>query len=67
MENFLTTVSELLVAAEPWLTAAAGVIAAASALTALTPTKTDDKYLNIVLKALNWAALNLYKNKNADE
>ena len=44
----------------------AGVVAAATAITALTPTKTDDKILNGILKVLNLLAGNFGKNKNAD-
>lgn len=50
-----------------WVSAVTGVIAAATAVTALTPTKTDDKALNIVLRVLNWLAGNVYKNRNADD
>lgn len=50
-----------------YIVAIAGTVAAASAITALTPTKTDDKILDFVLKILNWLALNVGKNKNADD
>ena len=43
-----------------------GVITAATAVTAITPTKHDDKILNIVLKVLNILAGNFLKNKNED-
>jgi len=62
MENIMPMIME----AGPWVTAITALIAGASALTALTPTKTDDRYLGYVLTALNWLALNVYKNKNAD-
>ncbi len=42
------------------------VITAATAVTAVTPTKTDDKYINIILKVLNFFAGNFLKNKNKD-
>lgn len=51
----------------PWITAVTGVVAAASAITALTPTKTDDKIVSGILKVLNFLALNIFKNKNADD
>jgi hypothetical protein len=49
-----------------WLTAITAICTAATAITALTPTKTDDKWLNIVLDVLNMLAGNVGKNKNAD-
>ena len=50
-----------------WFTAVSGVIAACSAITALTPTKTDDAILDGVLKVLNFLSLNILKNKNDDD
>ena len=38
-----------------------------NAITALTPTKTDDKYVSMALKVLNTIAGNIGKNKNADD
>lgn len=52
--------------AAAWVAAVTAVVTAASAITALTPTKTDDKILNGVLKVLNFLSLNVLKNKNAD-
>lgn len=49
-----------------WLVAITTVVTAATAITALTPTKTDDKILNIILGILNVLAGNILKNKNAD-
>ena len=49
-----------------YLPAVAGVVAAASAVTALTPTKVDDTVVDAVLKVLNFLALNVGKNTNAD-
>ena len=55
-------------------TPVAGVIAAATVVTAVTPTKVDDKFLgglgsalNIVLKIANAMAGNILKNKNKDD
>ena len=42
------------------------VITAATAITAVTPTKTDDKIINFVLGVLNFLAGNFLKNKNKD-
>lgn len=50
-----------------WLVAITGVVTAANGITALTPTKTDDEILNVVLRVLNFLALNIGKNKNADD
>lgn len=41
-----------------WLTAITAVVTAAAAITALTPTKSDDAFLAKVLKVLDWLALN---------
>jgi len=51
----------------PWLNAITALIAASSGITVLTPTKKDDKILNSVLSVLNLLALNVGKNKNADD
>ena len=50
-----------------WIMALCGLVTAATAITALTPSKTDDKIINIVLKVLNFVAGNVLKNKNADD
>jgi len=50
-----------------WLTAITTLISAATAVTALTPTKTDDKYVSLVLRVLNILAGNVAKNRNADD
>lgn len=50
-----------------WLQAVMGVVTAATAVTALTPSKADDKALNAVLRFLNILAGNIGKNKNADD
>ena len=50
-----------------WLTVAITVVTAATAITAVTPTKTDDKWISIVLRVLNFLAGNFGKNKNADD
>jgi len=49
-----------------WLTAACEVMAACTAITALTPSTSDDRILNTVLKVLNFLAGNVLKNKNED-
>ena len=66
--------NDLLVNAPAILTAILAIMVAASGITALTPTKLDDKYLgratgvvNVLLKIANSLALNVAKNKNADD
>jgi hypothetical protein len=48
-------------------TVIASVIAVATAVTAITPSKSDDAILNGILKVLNLLAGNVLKNKNADD
>jgi len=57
-----------------WLVALSGVVTACTALTALTPTKVDDKAfgmltkaINVGLKMTNIMAGNVLKNENRDE
>jgi|TARA_R110000787_G_scaffold9962_6_gene34365 uncharacterized membrane protein len=49
-----------------WIAAVTGIVTACTAITALTPTKSDDKIINFVLKMLNLLSGNIGKNKNAD-
>ena len=49
-----------------WIAAVTGVVTAATAVTMLTPSKADDKIVNSILTVLNFLALNIFKNKNAD-
>lgn len=62
MEWILTLVAELPV----WVSAITGLVTAATAITALTPSKSDDKIVSKILWALNFVAGNFLKNKNAD-
>lgn len=50
-----------------WVAALTGLVTAATAITAMTPTTADDAILNKVLAALNFIAGNFGKNKNADD
>lgn len=43
------------------------VVVIATIITAATPTQTDNKVLNAVLRALNVLAGNFAKNRNADD
>lgn len=58
---------ELLALAASYLLPITTVVTAATAITALTPTRTDDKVINIVLKFLNILAGNVLYNKNKDD
>ena len=50
-----------------WISMALTLVGAVSAITAVTPTKSDDKIVDAVLKVLNILSLNIGKNKNADD
>jgi len=50
----------------PWLNAVTAVVTAATTITALTPTKSDDKFLSIVSRVLNFLAGNFGHNQNKD-
>ena len=49
-----------------WIVAISTGLTAATAVTALTPSTSDDKIINGILKFLNVIAGNVGKNKNAD-
>ena len=50
-----------------WISMALTLVGAVSAITAVTPTKSDDKVVAAVLRVLNILSLNIGKNKNADD
>jgi len=50
-----------------WLVAITALVTAANGITSLTPTTSDDKVVNALLKLLNTLSLNVGKNKNADD
>ena len=50
-----------------WVAAITALVTAATGITALTPTKTDNKIVDGALKFLNILAGNVLKNKNADD
>ena len=50
-----------------YLAPVTGVVTAATLITAVTPTKTDDKIINIVLRILNILAGNFLRNRNKDD
>lgn len=55
----LGSVLDVISLAPAWLSAVAGVIAAASAVTALTPTPRDDRFIGKVYRVLEILALNI--------
>jgi len=63
----METLQTILSAAPTWIVAITGLVTAATAITTLTPTKSDDKIIGVILKVLNFLAGNFGKNKNADD
>ena len=59
MEDFIMSIQEI-------VAMITGVISFATVITALTPSKADDKILSGFLKFINLLAGNIGKNKNAD-
>ena len=51
---------------DAWIGALTALVVGANAITVLTPTKVDDKFVNVLLKILNFLAGNFGKNANAD-
>ena len=64
--GFLDKIMGLFESFPAWLTAITAVVTAATGITAMTKTKSDDKVANVILKVLNFLAGNFGKNKNAD-
>lgn len=50
-----------------WINALLLLFAGAKAITILTPSRSDDKVVDIVLRGLNLLAGNFGKDKNADD
>ena len=50
-----------------WLAAITGIVTAATAVSAITPTQVDNRIIGVLLTALNVVAGNVAKNKNADD
>ena len=49
-----------------WVEILGVVLLAAKSITVLTPSKSDDFYVNMALTIINKLALNVLKDKNAD-
>ena len=62
----MDTIIGLLEGWPAWATAITGLLTAAPAFTALTPTTVDNKILNFLLSVANVVAGNFGANKNAD-
>jgi len=62
----IETITQILEAMPIWLVAITTAVTGLSAITAITPTKSDDKIINTILMVLNVLSLNVFKNKNAD-
>jgi len=60
-------ITAIIEAAPVWLTAITGVVTACTAITALTPSRSDDEIIDTVLRVLNVLAGNVGKNRNADD
>ena len=63
----MATILNLVDGAPAWVSAITALVTAATAITALTPTKTDDKAISFILRILNLVAGNIGKNKNKDD
>ena len=50
-----------------WIAALSTLVAAATSITALTPTQWDNRVVNGLSKVLNILAGNIAKNRNADD
>ena len=50
-----------------WVTVITTVVSAAAAISAITPTKTDDKVMSSILRVVNVLGLNVGKARNADD
>ena len=70
----MEAIAGLMAKAPDYVLAISGIIASLTVLTALTPTKRDDKclgvltkYVNMLLKLCNMGAGNILANKNKDD
>lgn len=63
----MESITAILEAAPAWLTAVTGLVTAATAITALTPTRADNEVVDKILRVLNFLAGNVGANRNADD
>ena len=59
-EGFMATLPQ-------YLTVATTVVTAANAVTCMTPTKSDDGIVSVILKVLNFLSFNFGRNRNKDD
>jgi hypothetical protein len=50
-----------------WISAVTGIVTACTAVTAITPSKSDDVAINAILRVLNMLSGNFGKNINKDD
>ena len=64
IESILSFINSAELAA--WVAALTTLVAGATAVTALTPTRSDNRVVDFILLVLNFVAGNILNNKNAD-
>ena len=64
--HVLSSLYSFLDSVPAWVTAVTGIVSAASAITALTPTPKDDNFVAGIVKVLDLLALNVGHRKRAD-
>ena len=63
----METLTSIITSMPVWLTAITALVTAAAGIAAITPTKSDDKIIGIILNIVNGIGLNFGKAKNADD
>lgn len=63
----METILAIFEQAPAWVTALTALVTGVSAITAITPSTSDNAIVAKILKGLNFLALNVFKNKNADD
>jgi len=63
MDNLMGIIAAL----PDWLVAITALVTACAGVAALTPTKSDDKIIGMILNVINVIGLNFGKAKNADD